>query len=95
MVYASGLCDYLQRNTWIRLCRTLYATVAPGGTLYVGNMVPSNPTRWVMELHLEWPLVYREHQELLDLGRAAAPDARLRLCEELSGINPFVALNRD
>lgn len=95
MVYASGLCDYLQRSTWIRLCRTLYATVAPKGTLYVGNMVPANPTRWVMELHLEWPLVYREHQELLDLGRAAAPDARLRLCEEASGINPFVALSRD
>jgi extracellular factor (EF) 3-hydroxypalmitic acid methyl ester biosynthesis protein len=95
MVYASGLFDYLQRNTWIRLCRTLYGTVAPGGTLYVGNMAPDNPTRWVMEFHLEWNLVHRERAEMLELAGAAAPPARLRICEERSGINPFVALTRD
>lgn len=95
MVYASGLFDYLQRNTWIRLCRTLYGTVGPEGTLYVGNMAPENPTRWVMEMHLEWNLVHRERSELLELSRAAAPSASLRVCEERSGINPFVALTRD
>jgi extracellular factor (EF) 3-hydroxypalmitic acid methyl ester biosynthesis protein len=95
MVYASGLFDYLQRNTWIRLCRTLYGTVAPGGTLYVGNMAPDNPTRWVMEMHLEWNLVHRDRPQLLELARAASPAAALRICEEQSGINPFVALTRD
>jgi extracellular factor (EF) 3-hydroxypalmitic acid methyl ester biosynthesis protein len=95
MVYACGLCDYLQRNTWVKLCRTLYGTVAPHGTLYVGNMVPSNPSRWFMELHLDWALVYREHGEMLELARAAAPSARLRLCEEPTGVNPFVALTRE
>ena len=95
MVYACGLCDYLQRNTWVKLCRTLYGTVAPQGTLYVGNMVPSNPSRWFMELHLDWALVYREHAEMLELARAAAPSASLRLCEEPTGVNPFVALTRD
>lgn len=95
MVYASGLCDYLQRHTWIRLCRTLYETVAPQGTLYVGNMAPDNPTRWVMEMHLEWNLVHRERSELLELAHTAAPRAELRICEEQSGINPFVALTRD
>lgn len=95
MVYASGLFDYLQRNTWIRLCRTLYGTVAPQGTLYVGNMAPDNPTRWVMEYHLEWNLLHRERSEMLELARAAAPRAALRICEERSGINPFVALTRD
>jgi SAM-dependent methyltransferase len=94
MVYASGLFDYLQRNTWLRLCKTLYATVAPGGTLYVGNMAPENPTRWVMEMHLDWSLVHRERSELLELALAAAPGASLRICEERSGINPFVALTR-
>lgn len=95
MVYASGLCDYLQRHTWIRLCRTLYETVAPHGTLYVGNMAPDNPTRWVMEMHLDWHLVHRERAELLELSHAAAPQAKLGICEERSGINPFVALTRD
>lgn len=94
MVYASGLFDYLQRNTWIRLCRTLYGTVAPGGSLYVGNMAPDNPTRWVMEVHLDWQLLHRERSELLELSRAADAHAALRICEERSTINPFVALTR-
>jgi hypothetical protein len=57
-------------------------------------MAPDNPTRWVMEMHLDWHLVHRERSELLELSHAAAPKADLRICEERSGINPFVALTR-
>lgn len=95
MVYACGLCDYLQYHTWVNLCRTLYAAVAPGGELFVGNMVPSNPSRWFMELHLDWLLVYREHDEMLELANVAAPTAKLRIAEETTGVNPFVALTRE
>jgi extracellular factor (EF) 3-hydroxypalmitic acid methyl ester biosynthesis protein len=95
MVYACGLCDYLQRHTWTKLCRTLYSTVAPQGTLFVGNMVPSNPSRWFMELHLDWALVYREHSELLELAGLAAPSARLGIVEEPTRVNPFVTLTRE
>lgn len=43
-------CDDLRRIRHARriastLLRGLYAALAPGGTLYVANMVPSNPTR--------------------------------------------------
>lgn len=93
-VYACGLFDYLQPHTWVALCRSLYAQVAPGGTLYVGNMVPSSPSRWFMELHLDWELEYREHEELLRLARRAAPDAEIKVIEEATGVNPFVALTR-
>jgi hypothetical protein len=58
-------------------------------------MVPQNPSRWFMELHLDWYLVYREHSEMLEFGRMAAPDARTRILEEPTGVNPFVALSRD
>jgi extracellular factor (EF) 3-hydroxypalmitic acid methyl ester biosynthesis protein len=94
-VYAVGLFDYLQAHTWVSLCRTLYDTVAPGGTLYVGNMVPTNPSRWFMELHLDWSLVYRTHDEMLELGRAAAHGAQACILEEANGVNPFVALTRE
>jgi extracellular factor (EF) 3-hydroxypalmitic acid methyl ester biosynthesis protein len=93
-VYASGLFDYLQPHTWVSLCRSLYAMVADEGTLYVGNMVPSSPSRWFMELHLDWYLEYREHDVLLSLARKAAPNAHLEVIEELTGVNPFVALTR-
>lgn len=94
-VIACGLFDYLQFLTAVSLSRSLYNLVAPGGTLYVGNMVPSNPSRWFMELHLDWELVYREHGEMIEFARQAAPDARIRILEEPTGVNPFVALSRD
>jgi hypothetical protein len=93
-VYASGLFDYLQEHTWVSLCRTLYETVAPGGWLCLGNMVPSCPTRWVMEFHLDWQLEYREREELTRLAQKAVPSARLEILEEPTLVNPFVALTR-
>lgn len=94
-VYACGLFDYLQPHSWVSLCRTLYETLAPGGTLYVGNMVPACPSRWLMEFHLDWFLEYRERAELLELARRAAPGALCTLLEEPTGVNPFVALTRE
>jgi SAM-dependent methyltransferase len=93
-VYASGLFDYLQPHTWVSLCRSLYSMLAPRGRLYVGNMVPSSPSRWFMELHLDWFLEYREHDELVELARKAAPDALIEVIEEMTGVNPFVAVTR-
>jgi extracellular factor (EF) 3-hydroxypalmitic acid methyl ester biosynthesis protein len=94
LVYSCGLFDYLQLLTAASLYRSLYALVAPGGTLYVGNMVPQNPSRWLMELHLDWFLVYRERAEMLELARLAVPEARIEIQEEETRINPFVALTR-
>jgi extracellular factor (EF) 3-hydroxypalmitic acid methyl ester biosynthesis protein len=94
-VYSCGLFDYLQLLTSVSLCRSLYSLVAPGGRLFVGNMVPSSPSRWFMELHLDWFLVYREREEMLEFARMAAPDARAEIMEEATGVNPFVVLRRE
>jgi hypothetical protein len=94
-VYSCGLFDYLQRPTATSLCRSLYALLAPDGTLYVGNMVPECQSRWVMELHLDWYLVYRERAEMREFARMAAPDARIEILEEATGVNPFVTLTRE
>ncbi len=93
-VYASGLFDYLQPHTWVSLCRSLFWMVAPRGTLYVGNMVPESPSRWFMELHLDWFLEYRDREELLELAGKAAPGAAVEIVEEATGVNPFVSVTR-
>lgn len=95
LVYSVGLFDYLQMLTAVSLCRNLFSLVAPGGTLLVGNMVPSNPCRWFMELHLDWFLVYRERSEMLELSRLAAPNARVEILDEPTRVNPFVALTKE
>ena len=95
VVYCAGLFDYLRTSTAVQLSRDLYSRTAPGGELLVANMVPENPSRWYMENHLDWQLLYRTRAEMLELGASAAPDARLQILEEESGINPFIGFSRD
>ncbi|MBV9945221.1 MAG: hypothetical protein JOZ69_00045 [Myxococcales bacterium] len=77
------------------LCRTLFAGLNPGGRLYIGNTHPKNPSRWFMELHLEWFLVYRTPLEMLEFARLAAPHATIDALEDSTGISPFVSLTHD
>ncbi|HZZ85480.1 MAG TPA: PilZ domain-containing protein [Anaeromyxobacteraceae bacterium] len=92
-IYSCGLYDYLAQRTAVVLTRHLAESAAAGAQVLVANMV-DHPTRWIMEHHLEWPLIYRTREELLEIGRRAVPAARLRLLEEESGANPFLELVR-
>ncbi|HZU82247.1 MAG TPA: class I SAM-dependent methyltransferase, partial [Polyangiaceae bacterium] len=94
VVFCCGLFDYLALRTAVVLCRSLFQNLEEGGSLYVGNMVPDNPNRWFMELHLDWFLLYRTRAELLDMARLAVPDARIDIVEEATGLNPFVSLGK-
>ncbi|HVW27319.1 MAG TPA: hypothetical protein VHC69_18270 [Polyangiaceae bacterium] len=93
-IFSCGLFDYLQTPTAVSLARSFYANVAPGGTVYIGNMTPENPSRWFMELHLDWFLIYRERAELEAFAQKGAPTAKIAILEEATGINPFVTLTR-
>jgi len=93
-VYSCGLFDYLQEATAVRLARSLFATVAPGGQAFIGNMV-DHQDRWIMEHHFDWELRYRTREELVEIGRRAVPGVRIRLLEEETGVNPFIEIARD
>jgi SAM-dependent methyltransferase len=93
LVYSVGLLDYLQPLTAVSLLRNLAAAVAPGGRLLVANMV-DHPARWYLEVPLDWSLIYRTRDELLDIGARAMPGATARILEEESGANPFLELVR-
>ncbi len=95
MVFSSGLFDYLRFHTGARLLENLYGTLAPGGRLLAGNIVPEQPTRWVFDMHMDWFIEYRSREELLTMGEAAARNASPRIIEERTGWNPFVELTRD
>jgi extracellular factor (EF) 3-hydroxypalmitic acid methyl ester biosynthesis protein len=93
-IFSCGLYDYLAPTTALVLTKSLFARLAPGGSLWVGNMVPENSARWAMEHILDWHLLYRTRAELTDIGRRAAPEAAIRLLEEETGINPFIEILR-
>jgi extracellular factor (EF) 3-hydroxypalmitic acid methyl ester biosynthesis protein len=93
-MFSIGLFDYLQASTAVVLSRNLFARVGEGGSLWIGNMTPDNPSRWLMEHHLDWYLIYRTREEMLEIGRKAAPEAMHQICEEATGVNPFLQLTR-
>jgi extracellular factor (EF) 3-hydroxypalmitic acid methyl ester biosynthesis protein len=93
-VYSCGLFDYLHEVTAVRLARNLVSAAAPGGKVFIANMV-DHPGRWFMEHHLRWDLLYRTREELADIGRRAAPEGRIRLLEEETGVNPFIEISRE
>ncbi|HXX68418.1 MAG TPA: hypothetical protein VEK07_14610 [Polyangiaceae bacterium] len=95
VIFCSGLFHYLAFRTAVALARSLVENLEAEGTLYIGNMVPENPNRWLMELHLDWVLLYRSRAELLRVARAAWPAARVEIVEEATGLNPFVSLRRE
>jgi hypothetical protein len=94
VIFCAGLFDYLEMPTAVSLTRSLYGHLRPKGELYIGNMVPTSPNRWFMELNLDWNLKYKTHDDLLVMARSAAPDASVAIREEPSGVNPFVVLTR-
>jgi hypothetical protein len=94
LVYSCGLFDYLQQRTAVMLTRHLAGTARPGGQLIVANMT-DHPGRVLQEIHLDWHLIYRTRDELLEVGRQAVPRAQVRILEEESGVNPFFELVRE
>ena len=95
LIYSAGLFDYLRLSTAVQLARDFYGRLAEGGQLLIANMVPENPSRWYMEHHLDWFLLYRSRAELLEMGQRACGEARLRILEEETGVNPFLEFSRD
>lgn len=91
LIYSAGLLDYLQHRTGIVLTRHLANAAAPGGQLLVANMV-DHAARTLLQVHLDWPLIYRSREELLEVARRAVPGAQVRILEEESGVNPFFEL---
>lgn len=93
-VICSGLFDYLRQSTAVKLTAHMHSYTKVEGQVYIGNMVPCNPSRWIMEHHLDWELLYRTHDEILSFAGEACPASRLELLTEPSGVNPFVRITR-
>jgi extracellular factor (EF) 3-hydroxypalmitic acid methyl ester biosynthesis protein len=91
LIYSVGLLDYLQHRTGVVLTRHLARAAAPGGQLLVANMV-DHASRTLLQIHLDWALIYRTREELVDVARSAVPGAQVRILEEESGVNPFFEL---
>jgi SAM-dependent methyltransferase len=78
LVYAGGLFDYLPPSLGRALTTSLFRMLAPGGHLLIGNFTPDAVDAAYMEAVMDWPLVWRDEQEMLALTHSlpgAAIDA--------------------
>lgn len=92
-IYSAGLFDYLNARSFSALLSVLYDALGPGGHLCVGNVAAHNPSRYFMEYGLDWFLIHRSPEELLEFARALTPSPiRIQVDAEPSGVNLFLRI---
>ena len=93
-VYCAGLFDYLQQRFCVKLTEVMCGLVGEGGYVVVTNVSKENTIPAVMADFLEWTLVERDREEMLNL----APQDNLTLLKELKSdstcINFFLELQK-
>jgi extracellular factor (EF) 3-hydroxypalmitic acid methyl ester biosynthesis protein len=95
LIYSAGLFDYLSERSFVALLSGLYDAVSPGGSLIIGNVDISNPTRYLMEYFGEWFLIHRSAAQLMEKVRFLRPAPRRAWVEaEPLGVNLFLVVEK-
>jgi extracellular factor (EF) 3-hydroxypalmitic acid methyl ester biosynthesis protein len=86
-IYCAGLFDYLADKACARLIAYFERNLRPGGSLLVTNVHSANPERFWMEHFLEWYLIYRDEQGIVQLFPESLPD--VQTFTDATGVNLF------
>jgi SAM-dependent methyltransferase len=96
LIYSIGLTDYLRDAHVVDLINWAYDRLLPGGTLIIGNVVPSNPTRTYMDHMLDWVLIHRSAEELRELfARSRFGTTPVCLRTEPAGVDLFAYCSKN
>ncbi len=93
LIYSAGLFDYLTDPVAFMAANQLFKCLRPGGKLVIGNFNVSNPNRVGMEYALDWELIHRSEQDLLDLFRDTG--GKLTVEKESLDINLFCVITKE
>lgn len=69
LIYSLGLYDYLEPKFAARLTARSFDLLRSGGKLIIGNFHEHTVDRGYMEMFMDWFLIYRNEQQMLDLAR--------------------------
>lgn len=90
LVYSVGLIDYFDDKFVVKLLNYIYAILAPGGKVILGNFHSSNPCRAFCDYVLDWKLIHRTEEDMNCLYSASRFG---RVCTNIrfegAGINLF------
>jgi len=90
-VYCSGLFDYLSDKICSKLIKLFYSMVKPGGKVFVTNMHSNNHDHRMMELLLEWYLIYRDEKNMANLVPGLGEQ---KLYTDKTGVNLCLEINK-
>ena len=65
-IYSCGLFDYFDQRLSKRVFKKLYNSLAPNGTLIIGNVDKDSKDYCIFKNLLEWDLIIKSKQEMLD-----------------------------
>lgn len=71
LVWSAGLFDYFNDELFVFAIKRLLSWVTTGGQIIIGNFASQNPTQPMMEVLLDWKLIYRSSEHLLTLAQRA------------------------
>ncbi len=94
MIVSAGLFDYLREGRAQALIRGLYDLLAPGGLLAVGNAIAPQPMFWSAEFLVDWTLLYRTREEMVNLARLIPDDAEVDVIVEPGNAYYFLLVRR-
>lgn len=92
VVYCAGLFDYLSQRVGKRLVDFFCSITKPGGLVIVTNVSDTNPRKAWMEYLMEWNLIYRGREEMLDLVPPHAEVAETHVRADTTGVNLFLEI---
>jgi hypothetical protein len=93
LIYSLGLYDYLKDGLFVRTAKKLYAMLAPGGKLIIGNVSPVNPSRAYMALVAEWCVIHRSVEELGRLAQKCGFE-KFHVDSDSSGVQLFLVVEK-
>lgn len=91
-VYSAGLFDYFSDPVATSAAQRFYDVLKPNGKICIGNFSTKNPCVPLMEIFLDWHLIYRSPEDLIRIFNPVTQ--KLDVEEEPLGINIFAILSR-
>ena len=92
MIYSAGLFDYFTEPVAQMAAQRMVANLKPGGKLIIGNFSMENPSVAIMELGLDWNLIYRSKEDLERMFKGFG--SKVHVEKEPLGVNLFVVIEK-
>jgi hypothetical protein len=93
-IFATGLFDYIREKRAQTLILSLYDLLADGGLLMIGNAIAPNEFFWATEFLVDWTLLFRTRDEVMNLAALLPESARVDICVEPSNAYCFLRVRK-